>query len=252
MAAKVAAMTHLLARFGLVLSLAFAGTTAMSDTLNIWAASSLKTALDDVVRLWSGDARIVYAGTSTLARQIEAGAPADVFISANVAWMDHLAAQGLIAPQDIETILTNSLVLVSPSAVTLDLTPPSLKDAIAQGRFAIPLTEAVPAGVYGREALAHLGLWPVVSSHLVETENVRKTLALVARGEVPLGLVYLTDALAEPKVQIAAHLPATSHSPVRYVVAKIGEASLASEFIAFLKSKEAQLQFEHHGFGVVR
>ena len=224
---------------------------AVAEPLSVWAAASMKTALDDVADAWRGKVRLVYAGTPTLARQIKAGAPADVFISANVAWMDSLVKAKTVDPKDVVDVLTNRLVLVAPQSGMVDLRAMDVTEALAQGRFAIPMTRAVPAGIYGREALETLGLWPIVQGRLVETENVRKTLALVARGEVPMGLVYMSDALAETDVHVVAEIPNEAHSEVRYVAAPVGDHPKAAVFLEFLRSKPVQEMFETHGFGRV-
>ena len=242
-------MNRFLTRITLVLGLAYTAPMAVAEPLSVWAAASMKTAMDDVVDKWKGKLRLVYAGTPTLARQIAAGAPADVFISANVDWMEHLVARDVVAAKDVQDVLTNRLVLIAPQSGLVDLRALDVTQALAQGRFAIPMTSAVPAGIYGREALETLGLWSIVETRLVETENVRKTLALVARGEVPIGLVYLSDAMAEPKVHVVAEISPKTHADIRYVAAPLGANPKALKFLEYLKSEDVQKRFKSHGFG---
>ena len=190
----------------------------------VFAAASLKGALDDVAgafKATSGQsATVSYAGTSTLARQIELGAPADVFVSANADWVDQLENDGLLRPGSRRTIMGNRLVLVAPlgsiDPIALDQKT-DLRTLLGDdGRLAIANTTAVPAGLYGKAALTELGLWDQIADVRVETDDVRAALAFVARGEAPLGVVYATDAAAEPAVEVAAVFPADSHPPIRY------------------------------------
>ena len=226
----------------------------------IFAAASLKTALDAIAADWKKDTgktvTISYAASSTLARQVEQGAPADIFISADLEWMDWLQQRKLIKPESRQTLLGNTLVLIAP----LDATA-SVK--IAQGfdlgrllgndRLAVGEVESVPVGKYAKEALEKLGMWAGVESKLAQSESVRAALALVARGEAPFGIVYATDAKAEPKVKVIDTFPPSSHMPILYPLALMASSTNAdaSAFVAFLRSPAAEREFVNQGFKVV-
>ena len=199
--------------------------------------------------------RTAYAGSSALARQIEQGAPAQVFASADLEWMDYLQQRNLIDVGSRHNLLGNRLVLVAPQASTakVDLAKPgSIAAALGEGRLAIGQTASVPAGKYGRAALESLGQWDTVSSHLAESESVRAALMLVARGETPLGIVYASDAKAEPRVRVVATFPDTSHPPIVYPVAALRDApASAREFVRWLSSPAARAIFERRGFDVL-
>ncbi|MFY0635857.1 MAG: molybdate ABC transporter substrate-binding protein [Vannielia sp.] len=217
---------------------------ALAQEVTVFAAASLKGALDEVVAAWDGgEVRISYAGSSALARQIGAGAPADLFISANPDWADWLEAQG-VALERVD-LLSNSMVLVS-RADDLRTGLDQLKGA---ERVAMALVDAVPAGIYGKAALESLGLWEAVAPRVVQADNVRAALALVALGEAPLGIVYATDALAEPGVAVVAGFPAGSHPPILYPAAALSEAG--APLLEFLQTPDAAEIFARHGFGVV-
>ena len=235
--------------------------TVQAAEVVVFAAASLKTALDDVVLGYeeasSDDIVVSYAGTPALARQIEQGAPADLFISANVAWMDELEAQGLLAEGTRQSLLSNRLVLVTSSDVQLaggDITSDALRPLVAAAETGSPalamgFVEAVPAGIYGRGALEALGVWDSVASSVVETENVRAALALVARGEVPFGIVYASDALADKSVGVVGTFPAESHPPILYPVALLNDADEAARgFLNYLIQPAATRIFEANGF----
>ena len=177
-------------------------------------------------------------------RQIEQGAPADIFISANVEWMDHLQERGRVEAAQSVDLLGNSLVLIGREAEP-DL---HLGDAarFGEGRIAMGLTKAVPAGIYGRAALERLGLWEPLKARVVETDNVRAALALVARGEARYGIVYASDAVAEPKVQVLLSFPEDSHRPIVYPAARLTQNGAAT--FAFLQSEAAWAQFAAQGF----
>ena len=221
---------------------------AAAETVTVFAAASLKTALDslkpEAEAATGQELRLVYAGSSALARQIEQGAPADIFISANVEWMDHLQERGRVEATQRVDLLGNSLVLIGREAEP-DL---HLGDAarFGEGRIAMGLTKAVPAGIYGRAALERLGLWEPLKARVVETDNVRAALALVARGEARYGIVYASDAVAEPKVQVLLSFPEDSHRPIVYPAARLTENGAAT--FAFLQSEAAWAQFAAQGF----
>jgi molybdate transport system substrate-binding protein len=224
----------------------------------VFAAASLKTALDDLATEWQGEtgrvARISYAGTPALARQIEQGAPADVFISADRDWMDYLARRALV--REPRPLLANRLVLVAPvaSTVELKLGPGApLVAALGEGRLAVANVDSVPAGRYAKVALDSLGLWPQVAKRLVQSTDVRAALRLVARGEAPLGIVYATDAKAEPKVRIVDIFDQETHPTILYMMAAVAESSNpdGEAFLAFLRTASARRIFEREGFTVV-
>ncbi|MCV6597235.1 MAG: molybdate ABC transporter substrate-binding protein [Mangrovicoccus sp.] len=223
----------------------------------IFAAASLQDTLSELapeITAQTGqDVILVPAGSSSLARQIQQGAPADIFISANPQWMDLLESQGALVPGSRRDLLSNSLALIAPAgpAPQLDLSAPEkLLAALGRnGRFAIALPQAVPAGIYGRQALETLGLWTALAPRLAQTDNVRAALALVATGAAPLGLVYGSDVLADKRVQRLAEIPASSHDPIRYPAAQIKTARPeAAQVLKFLASPAAQRVFLAHGF----
>jgi molybdate transport system substrate-binding protein len=255
-------MTPRISRRHLVAGLALLGAepaVAQSGTsVTVFAAASLKNALDEVNLAYGahgGPARASYASSSVIARQIEAGAPADVFISADTDWMDELAKRGLIAAGSRRDLLTNRLVLIAPkdSPVRLKIAPGmDLAAALGGGRLAIGGPD-VPAGRYAEAALEALGVWPSVKDHLAPGENVRATLAFVARGEAPLGIVYETDAEIEPAVRVVGVFPASSHPPIVYPAALVATSRnpAASAYLAFLRSPRAGAIFRRYGFGTV-
>ncbi|MFE0756210.1 molybdate ABC transporter substrate-binding protein [Inquilinus sp. NPDC058860] len=233
---------------------------ARAQDITVFAAASLKDALDAVKAQWQAEsehkATISYAASSALAKQIEAGAPADVFISADLDWMNYLADRKLIRPETRSTLLGNRIVLVAPkdSAVQLAIAPDfELAEALGDGHLAMADVKAVPAGKYGQAALETLGVWNSVKDKVAQAENVRATLALVSRGEAPLGIVYQTDAAADPGVKIVGTFPADSHPPILYPVAVLAGSDKpeAQAFVEYLKSPAAKPLFEKQGFTVV-
>ena len=232
---------------------------ASPEPLVVFAAASLKNALDDVSAAWQRESgqstAISYAASSTLAKQIEQDAPAQIFISADEDWMNYLAGKGLIEPETRSNLLGNELVLIAPkdSAVALDLKPGAeLGRALGSSRIAMGNVDSVPAGEYGKAALESLGLWSAVSGKLAEAESVRAALLLVSRGEAELGVVYKTDATADPKVKIVATFPAGSHPPIVYPVALTKKAGAgAAAFLAYMKSAAAAPYFKAQGFTVL-
>ncbi|SHI30903.1 molybdate ABC transporter substrate-binding protein [Wenxinia saemankumensis] len=230
----------------LTLSLCLAALPASAE-ITVFAAASLGGVLDEVAAEYTagtGEAvAISYAGSSLLARQIEAGAPADVFVSANPDWMDVLEEAGLVAART--ELLGNALVLVGPAgAPALEIA--DLPAELGDGRLAVALTEAVPAGIYGRAALTSLGLWDALSGRLAETDNVRAALALVATGAAPYGIVYATDAALEPRVAILDRFPPESHAPITYPAAALTQAG--APFLAWLRGEAAGARFAAAGF----
>lgn len=231
------------------------------DELTVFAAASLKEALDDVALRYRGlsgrYARLTYGSSAALAKQIEAGAPAWLFISADPDWMDYLEKAGKVVPGTRTNLLGNDLVLVAPAASTAKVdfaVPGDFAKALGKGRLALGQVDSVPAGKYARAALASLGLWEGVQGQLAPTDNVRGALALVARGEAPLGIVYRTDALANKGVRIVATFPAGSHPPITYVMALTQLAAnqpYASRFLRFTRLPEGRAAWEKHGFRVL-
>ncbi|MEO1733066.1 MAG: molybdate ABC transporter substrate-binding protein [Pseudomonadota bacterium] len=222
----------------------------------VFAAASLKTALDriasDYLSETGQDITVSYAGSSVLARQIEYGAPADIFVSASADWMDHLANRDLLRTESRIDLASNRLVLIAPIGGTdvIELTPDTdLVGALNSGRLAMALVSAVPAGIYGREAFVALGLWNSVADHVAQTDNVRAALRLVATGAAPLGVVYATDADADPRVQVVAAFDAQLHSPIRYPAALTKRAgSAATDFFVFLTGPAGHAQLSGAGF----
>lgn len=244
----------------MALSLTTAPQVASADTL-VFAAASLKTALDRVASEFEAKtgARVIvsYGGSSALAKQIEQGAPADIFISADLDWMDYVAGKKLIREETRRDLLGNALVLIAPadSSLSIRIGPGfPLADALGRGYLAVADTAAVPAGKYARASLENLGVWDSVKNKLAQAENVRTALALVARGEAPLGIVYRTDATAEPKVRIVDSFPADSHPPIVYPVAQTASSVSpdAGAFLEFLRSGEAREAFEAQGFELLK
>ena len=223
----------------------------------VFAAASLKTALDRVAADWQEETGrkpvIAYAATPALAKHITQGAEAEIFISADEGWMDYLAERGLIVHGSRFNLLGNRLALVAPKDSPIDLPAEPgmpLDNALGEGRLAVAGTQAVPAGKYAKAALQSLGVWEAVKGKLAQAENVRAALRLVARGETPLGIVYASDAAADPAVRIVSLFPETSHPPIVYPAARLkGAKSEDSEqFLAHLKSPGAAARFEALGF----
>ena len=232
------------------------GAANAAERVTVFAAASLKTALDAIVPGFEAATghrvTLALAGSSALARQIQAGAPADIFISANQDWMDLLQRDGLIAAASRFELAGNRLVLiVHGSSAGLDLSSATAFSArLGNGRLAVALTDAVPAGIYAKAALGTLGLWDSVARQLAESDNVRTALALVALGEAPMGVVYATDASAEPRVSVVAVFPSKSHPPIVYPTALIAGRSspAANAFLAWLQGPEARSVLARQGF----
>jgi molybdate transport system substrate-binding protein len=227
----------------------------------VFAAASLKNALDEIAAGWTArsgvEVKTSYAASSALAKQIEQGAPADLFISADLDWMDYAEQKNLVKAATRGNLLGNSLVLVAAkdwakADIKIESNFP-LADLLGDGRLAIASVTAVPAGKYGKAALEKLGVWSSVANKLAETENVRAALALVARGEAPLGIVYRTDAAAEPGVKIVGTFPEMSHPPIVYPAALLANSrdTGAEEFLRYLAGPEARAVFEKNGFSVL-
>jgi len=232
-----------------------AGENAPAQLL-VFAAASLSEALDEVGRAFTTRTGVrvnaSYAASSVLAKQIEAGAPADAFFSADLAWVDYLDERGLLKRGSRRDLLGNSLVLIAPadSPLRLSIAPGfDLTAALGEGRLATADPDSVPAGKYARAALTKLGVWQSVSDRLVRGENVRAALAYVARGEAPLGIVYQTDAQAEKRVRVVGVFPEDSHSPITYALALTVRARPeAARFADFLATETARQIFTRYGF----
>ncbi len=227
--------------------------------VTVFAAASTLTAMEEIAADFEARTghrvTLSFAGTSALARQIQAGAPADVFLSASPDWMDVLATDDLIAPDTRRDLLTNRLVLIGhgQDVAALEISGDlDLAAMLGTGRLAMALVNAVPAGIYGKAALSHLGLWDAIAPRVAQTDNVRAALALVALGEAPLGIVYASDAVAEPRVTVLGTFPKASHPPIRYPVAAVaGRLTPEVEaFLAYLDHPDARAAFVRQGFGV--
>lgn len=230
-----------------------------SGPVTVFAAASLTDALTAVAHAYKiktgRQLALSFAGSSVLAKQIDASGGADLFISADRAWMDYLEKHHRLIPGSRRALLGNRLVLIAPKSATTSLRIgphfPLIK-ALDGGRLAVADTATVPAGRYAKEALTSLGVWKAAKAHLAPAENVRVALAYVARGEAPLGIVYRTDALIEPRVRIVATFPETSHTPIVYPAALIkGARPGAAGFLAFLSTPIARALFEKSGFHVL-
>lgn len=242
-------------------AMSLATANAQAADLVVFAAASMKNALGDIATAWSRDTgrpapRISFASSSTLAKQIEQGAPADIFISADLDWMDYVDGKGAIRSDTRLNLLGNRIVLVAPrdAKVEIDIRKGfDLAKALAGGRLAMGNTAAVPAGKYGKEALTNLGVWDGVKDRIAQADNVRAALALVARGEAPLGIVYSTDAAAEPGVKIVGTFPEDSHKPIIYpaAVTKDSKSPDALSFFNYIKGLKARPAFEKQGFTVL-
>ena len=245
-----------------VLTLA-AGTVpaaAQGRDVLVFAAASLKNALDEIAAQWQREsgkkAAISYAASNTLIKQIEQGAPADIFISADLDWMDYGQQKNLIKPDTRSNLLGNRLVLVAPkdSNISANIQPGfDLAALLKGGRLAMGNVDAVPAGKYGKAALEKLGAWDGVKDKIAQAESVRAALLLVARGEAPLGIVYQTDAASDPTVKIVGIFPENTHPPIIYPVALTKDATGAEAiaFLNFLRSAAARAAFERQGFTVL-
>ncbi len=248
-----------LAALAVTLLLPPAAQAAGSGAVTVFAAASMTDALQSAGKLYteqSGQAVVFsFAGSSVLAKQIDASGGADIFISADEDWMDYLQKRDRIVAASRKDLFGNRLVLIAPktSRIALTIAPkfPLLK-ALDGGRLAVADTGTVPAGRYARAALTTLGVWGDVSDRLASAENVRVALAYVTRGEAPLGIVYKTDAMAEPAVRIAGVFPDTTHAPIVYPAALVkGARPGAAKFLSFLSTQPARAVFEKAGFSVL-
>jgi molybdate transport system substrate-binding protein len=251
---------------GLLVGAAVAATGPMDparaqgkDTL-VFAAASLKNALDEIAGQWQRQTgkkvTISYGASNNLIKQIEQGAPADIFFSADTDWMDYGQQKNLIKPETRTNLLGNRIVLVAPKDSTVNLTIQpgfDLAAALKGGRLAMASVDAVPAGKYGKAALEKLGAWNGVKDKIAQAETVRAALVFVARGEAPLGIVYQTDAASEPAVKIVGAFPDDTHPPIIYPLAATKDSTNpdALAFLNFIRSPAARPAFEKQGFTVL-
>ncbi len=234
---------------------ALAPSAQAADKITIFAAASLKESLDEVAANFAKEKNapqvaISYAASSALAKQIEQAAPADIFISADEDWMNYVETRGLIIKESRRDLLGNKLVLVGPAslAAAAPSLETALKDLAASG-LAMADPDSVPAGKYGKAALTSLKAWDSVAAKVIRAENVRAALSIVARGEAKYGIVYATDAAAEPKVKLLHEFPAASYPEIRYPVAATKIAAPATpRFLSYLTSPAAQKIFQQRGF----
>jgi molybdate transport system substrate-binding protein len=247
----------------ILLALAFAisaGSAAAADagkSIIVFAAASLTDALGDINEAYTArtgvEVKTSFAASSTLARQIEGGAKAEVFFSADEEWMDYLAQRKLLQPQTRHDVVGNRLVMIAPadSTARIDIEPGFSVAAVLgpSGRLATGDPDSVPVGRYAQAALTRLGVWDALAPRLVRAENVRAALAYVARREVPLGIVYSTDAQAEKRVKVVGIFPESSHRPIRYPIAAVATASAeGTKYLQFVRSAASREIFERYGF----
>ena len=251
-----------LIRTGLVAALLLAaGVVQAADTATVFAAASLKNALDNAGKAFTAQSGVElkasYAASSALARQIESGAPADLFASADLEWMDYLAKKNLIRQDTRVNLLGNRLVLIAPADAkesSVAFTPDAIAAALGpDGRLATGEVNSVPIGKYAKVAFEKLGLWAGIQPRLAQGDNVRAALLLVSRGEAPLGVVYESDAKSDPKVKVVGVFPADSHPPVVYPFAVTADAKGdgAKRFLDYLRSAAAKPFFEAQGFSII-
>lgn len=233
------------------------GQAALAKAPLVFAAASLQESLNAVADAWAAKHHerptISFAASSALAKQIDAGAPADIFISADEPWMDDVQKNGLVAAGTRISFLANTLVLIAPagSTGTVAIKPGfPLAKALGDGKLAMADPDSVPAGKYGKAALGALGVWPQVEGKVVRGDSVRAALAFVERGEAPYGIVYATDAFASKKVRIVGVFPSKSHAPITYPIARLSAASSpdAEAFRRFVISKDGRAIFRKFGF----
>ncbi len=261
----MARRTMLGAALGLAASIWLGGVATPAraqEEVTVYAAASLKNALDAIAARWQAETgrktKISYAASSALAKQIENGAPADIFMSADLDWMDYLAQRNLIKADTRRNLLGNRIVLVTAKdskvgAIKIGPGFPLAQSLGPDGRLAMGEVNSVPAGKYGKAALEALGVWPGVSSRVAQAESVRAALLLVSRGEAPLGIVYQTDAAADPGVRIVDAFPGNTHPPIVYPVAQTASSKLvdAASLLAYFDMAAARAEFEKQGFTVL-
>ncbi len=237
-----------------ILSISFS-TNAATD-LKVYAASSMTNAIDEIAQDFKEKYDVtvtpVYGGSSSNARQIINGAPADVFISANTKWMDYLVDEGVIDSDNVTNLVRNSLVLITPQSSSLavfNFADANAWEAALNGsRLALGNPTSVPAGMYAKESLTTLGVWKEIQTKVAPAKNVRLALALVERGEAPLGVVYKTDAQLTSKVKIVGEFASDTHAAIVYPAAVVNDSTESRQFFQYLKSEDAKRVFAHYGF----
>ncbi|WCE32589.1 molybdate ABC transporter substrate-binding protein [Vibrio sp. SCSIO 43137] len=244
----------------LFISILFAASCSVqaADKVRLYAAASMTNVINEVLQSYkaqSGDKVVaVFAGSSSLARQIEKGAPADIYISANVKWVDYLIDKGMVYRDKADIVARNQLSLVKPANGKVDQFDLANAEqwlaALKNERLAVGQVDSVPAGIYAKQALSNLGVWQQVRSYTAPTNSVRVALALVERGEAALGVVYQTDAMVSSKVVILDTFPEQSHTPVQYPMAVISGSKAANKLAQFILSDTAQQIFEKYGFSL--
>ncbi|MEK0213579.1 molybdate ABC transporter substrate-binding protein [Acinetobacter junii] len=228
------------------------------DKVTVYAAASLTNAINELDVIYEQKNKVQiqtsYAGSSTLAKQIEAGAPADIFISADVHWMDYLQKKQLVSANDRVNLLGNRLVVIAPKARPIKLKIDKSFDftRVVQGKWCTGDTKSVPVGKYAKQALTSIGWWDKVSTRLVETEDVRAALNFVARGECQLGIVYATDAAISKNVVIIGTFPENTHQPIIYPIGLVKKNTESMKFYKFLQSSQAKKVFKKYGFSVLK
>jgi molybdate transport system substrate-binding protein len=251
-------------RAGLLLAAGLLGLPCLGadseKAITVFAAASLTNVLQDLGDAFTKDTsmqvRFSFAASSALARQIENGSRADMFLSADQEWMDYLQARNLIQPASRHDLLGNQLVLIAPvdSKISLKIEPHfALAAAVGKSRLATGDPDSVPVGRYAHEALANLGVWDEIAARLVRADSVRSALAFVDRGEAALGIVYATDAMVDKNVRVVGMFPESSHMPIIYPVALIsGARPDAAKFLAFIRGPAGEMAFHHYGFTSIR
>lgn len=243
---------------GLLLACLATAGHAAERVVTVFAAASLTEVLEEIGKAYSAETsvpvRFSFAASSALARQVEAGAPAEVFASADQEWMDYLASRNLIQPATRVDIVTNSMVLVAPadSKVQLKIAPgfPIAKALGGSGRLATGNPDSVPVGKYARAALTQLGVWDSIAARVIPADNVRSALNFVALGEAPLGIVYATDARGNARVRVVDTFPAGTHPPITYPAAVTARGGAdAADFVQFMRGARARAIFNRFGFG---
>ncbi|OAT24254.1 molybdate ABC transporter substrate-binding protein [Proteus myxofaciens] len=243
---------------GAVISFALVSQSVASEKITVFAAASLTNALNEIAAQYKQEknAEVIasYASSSTLARQIEQGAPANLFISADQQWMDYAIDKNLMVADTRYTLLGNDLVLIAPKDSSLNDVvinkETKWKSLLHGGKLAVGDPDHVPVGIYAKESLEYLGAWNTVSPEMARTNNVRSGMALVERDEAPLGIVYGSDAVASNKVKVVGVFPADSHKPVEYPMAVVKDQDNKSvrEFYDYLKTPQAAEIFKKYGF----
>ncbi|MHC3125138.1 molybdate ABC transporter substrate-binding protein [Acinetobacter sp. GN11] len=230
---------------------------AKAESVTVYAAASLTNAINDLEKIYEKQNKVEvktsYAGSSTLAKQIEAGAPADVFISADTQWMDYLQNKKLVAANDRINLLGNRLVLITPKGQSLKVKLDKTIDPnkVFTGKICTGDTKSVPVGKYAKQAFTNLGWWSRIEPKLVETEDVRTALNFVARGECQVGIVYATDAAISKDVTVVGVFPENTHSPIIYPVGIIKKNPSSTKLYQFLQSNQAKAVFKKYGFSVL-